>query len=443
MTIVKRLKPRYFYGWNIVGASFLAHLSYAEHHSSMLGFFFKPLGSEFGWSRSSIAAVQTIARVTEALIAPVIGPLIDKYGARVLMPVGAVIVGLSMLGVTQVSTLWQFYLFRGIVVAIGFTLMGALVTDVAINNWFVRRRGRAIAFARLGSNLSNIIFVPVTVFVIASSGWHTMFVVFAVVTWLVVLVPSVIFMRRRPEDMGLHPDGDTPVDDRMQNGEEKPSGMYTTPGEPVWNRREVLTTGSFWLLAASLGISSMAFQGINISLAAYIQDLHYDNTTLAAVMTVRAVIMAAVLPFMGLVAEHAHRVSVRVIPFIIQGLGAFLFLLAGQPVFLWLAVAVYGIGMSGIGVIQGIIWANYFGRFSLGLVRSMGFFVAFGFGAAGPVAMNAVFDITGSYRPAFIVITGLFAAAAFLIGVARPPRPHRYTTADGMTVSSAEILLEE
>jgi len=443
VTIVKRLKPRYFYGWNIVGASFLAHLSYAEHHSSMLGFFFKPLGSEFGWSRSSIAAVQTIARVTEALIAPVIGPLIDKYGARVLMPVGAVIVGLSMLGVTQVSALWQFYLFRGIVVAVGFTLMGALVTDVAINNWFVRRRGRAIAFARLGSNLSNIIFVPVTVFVIASSGWHTMFVVFAVVTWLVVLVPSVIFMRRRPEDMGLYPDGDTPGDDRMQNGEEKPSGMYTTPGEPVWNRREVLTTGSFWLLAASLGISSMAFQGINISLAAYIQDLHYDNTTLAAVMTVRAVIMAAVLPFMGLVAEHAHRVSVRVIPFIIQGLGAFLFLLAGQPVFLWLAVAVYGIGMSGIGVIQGIIWANYFGRFSLGLVRSMGFFVAFGFGAAGPVAMNAVFDITGSYRPAFIVITGLFAAAAFLIGVARPPRPHRYTTADGMTVSSAEILLEE
>ena len=407
----------------------------------MLGFFFNPLGSEFGWSRSGIAAVQTIARVTEALIAPVVGPFIDKYGARVLMPVGAVIVGITMLGVTQISTLWQFYLFRGVVVAIGFTLMGALVTDVAINNWFVRKRGRAIAFARLGSNLSNIIFVPVTVFVIASSGWRTMFVVFAVVTWLVVLIPSVTFMRRRPEDMGLHPDGDVP-DDIIPNNKES-TGVTTVPGEPVWNRREVLTTGSFWLLAASLGISSMAFQGINISLAAYIQDLNYDNTTLAAVMTVRAIIMAAVLPFMGIVAEHSHRVSVRVIPFIIQGLGAFLFLLAEQPVFLWLAVAVYGIGMSGIGVIQGIIWANYFGRFSLGLVRSMGFLAAFGFGAAGPVAMNVVFDITGSYRPAFIVIIGLFAVAALLIGVARPPKPHRYITADGMTVSSAEILLEE
>ncbi|MBL7165822.1 MAG: MFS transporter [Dehalococcoidales bacterium] len=443
MTTTIRRKPRYFYGWNIVGASFLAHLAYAEHYSSMLGFFFKPFGNEFGWSRSSVAAVQTIARVTEALISPIVGPFIDRYGPRVLMPIGAIVVGITMLSVTQISALWQFDLLRGVVVAIGFTLMGGLVTDVAINNWFVRKRGRAIAIGRLGNNLSNIIFVPVTVFVIASSGWRTMFVVFAVVTWLAVLIPSVILMRRRPEDMGLHPDGIAPdTEGNLRNGEEYSEGKLT-PGEPVWNRREVLTTGSFWLLAASLGISSMAFQGINVSLAAYIQDLKYSDATLATVMTVRAIIMAAVLPFMGFVAEYSDRVSVRVIPFVIQGVGAFLFLLAGQPVFLWLAVAVYGIGMSGIAVIQGVIWANYFGRFSLGLVRSLGFLVAFGFGAAGPVAMNVVFDVIGSYRPAFMVIIGLFAAAAFLMGVARPPRPHRYTTADGMTVSAAELLLEE
>ena len=88
MTTTKDRKPRYFYGWHIVGASFLAHLAYAEHHSSMLGFFFRPLQSEFGWSRSALAAVQTIARLVEALFAPVVGPLIDRYGPRVLMPSG-------------------------------------------------------------------------------------------------------------------------------------------------------------------------------------------------------------------------------------------------------------------------------------------------------------------------------------------------------------------
>ena len=428
-TIIRK-KPRYFYGWNIVAASFLAHLAYAEHHSSILGFFFRPFQNEFGWSRSAIAAVQMIGRVTEALFAPFIGPVIDRYGPRLLMPIGAIIVGLAMLAITQINVIWQFYLLRGIVVAIGFTLMGALVTDVAVNNWFVQKRGRAIAIGRLGSNLSNIIFVPVTVFVIATSGWQTMFVIFAIVTWLIVLIPSVIFMRRRPEDMGLHPDG---IDPRSSEGTDS-QNEYPPEGsdlgrEPIWNRREVLATRGFWLLSISFGIASMAIQGINISLAPYIQDLDYNEATLAAVMTVRAIIMATTLPFMGLLAEHSHNVLIRVVPFIIQAVAAFLFLLAGQLPFLWLSTIVYGIGMSGIAVIQGVIWANYFGRFSLGLVRSLAYLITLGSGAIGPLAMNIAFDIHGSYQLAFIVIAGLFATAALLMAIARPPIAQRYATA--------------
>lgn len=425
-------KPRYFYGWNIVGASFLANLAYAEHFSSTLGFFFKPLQKEFGWSRSAMAAVQSIARVTEALMAPVVGPFIDKYGPRALMPIGAIIVGFAMLGVTQINAIWQFYLLRGIVVAIGFTLMGSLVTDVAINNWFIRKRGRALATGRLGSNISNIIFTPLTVFVITASGWRTMFVIFAVVTWLVVIIPSVILMRRRPEDMGLHPDGIEPSTAETESPREKqvsPDSEASLPLEPVWSRREVLKTTTFWMLAASFGINSIAFQGINISLAPYIQDLGYGDAMLATVMTFRAIIMAVALLFMGAFAEHAHRVLVRVIPFVIQGTGVFLFLLAKQPVFLWLAVALYGLGISGVAVIQEVLWANYFGRFSLGMVRSLAYLVAFGLGAIGPIAMNATFDVLGSYRPAFVVIVGLLTMSAFIMAAARPPKIQRYVTA--------------
>jgi len=207
MVDTTKKKPRYFYGWNVVAASFMAHLAYAEHHSSMLGFFFRPFQNEFGWNRSALAAVQTIARVAEAMVAPIVGPFVDRYGSRILMPVGAVIVGLTMLAVTQIDAIWQFYLLRGIIVALGFTLMGNLVTDVAINNWFVRKRGRAVAIARLGSNISNMAFVPLTVFIIGAYGWRTMFVVFAATVSLLVPIPSAILMRRRPEDMGLYPDG--------------------------------------------------------------------------------------------------------------------------------------------------------------------------------------------------------------------------------------------
>ncbi|MBI4296200.1 MAG: MFS transporter [Chloroflexi bacterium] len=434
VTNTKSGKARYFYGWNIVAATFLADLSYAEHYTSILGFFFKPLQNEFGWKRSAIAAVQTIARVTEALVAPVVGPLIDRYGPRVLMPIGGIVVGLAMLAVTQVDAIWQFYLLRGVIVALGFAFMGRMVTDVAINNWFVQKRGRALAIGRLGGNISSIIFIPISVFVIAASGWRTMFVIFAVVTFLVVLVPSAVLMRRRPEDMGLHPDGESKAPNLHLTNDTDLTEATAAP-EPVWNRREVLTTKSFWLLVLCFGIDNMALQGLNISLAPYIQDLGYGDTTLAAVTTFRAIIMAALLPLMGFVAEHTHRVPVRVAPFIIQGVGSFLFLLAGQPVFLWLAVALYGMGGSALGVITEVIWANYFGRLSLGLVRSLGYLIAFGFGAFGPVAMSAVFDLMGTYRPAFGVLTGVFLAAAVVIGIVRPPTARRYATATEMSPS--------
>ena len=423
-------RRRYFYGWNVVAASFLAHLACAEHHSSMLGFFVRPLQNEFGWNRSTIAGVHSLSRVVEALVAPFIGPLVDRYGARPLMPIGAVIVGLAMLGVTQIDAIWQFYLLRGTVVAIGFTLMGNLVTDVAINNWFVQKRGRAVAIARLGSNISNMAFVPITVFVIGASGWRTMFVVFAVITWLIVLVPSLLLMRRRPEDLGLRPDGIGAA--QIPDGDSdpgSPASRAATTREPIWSRREVLATRAFWLLAVSFAVASMAFQGINMSLAPYIQDLGYTDATVALAMTARAAIMAGSLPLMGILVEHSHKLSVRVAPFAVQGIAAILFMLAEEPVFLWMALAVYGIGMSGVGVMQGVIWADYFGRFSLGLVRSLAYLVAFGLGSAGPIAMNTVFDVLGSYKPAFVAIGGLFGMAMLFMAMVHPPRARRHAGA--------------
>ena len=431
--------PRYFYGWNIVGASFLAHLSYAEHHSSVLGFFMRPFQDEFGWSRTQVALVQTIARFVEAGVTFFIGPLIDKYGPRGLMPIGAVIVGLAMMATTQVETIWHFWLLRGVIVAVGFTLMGQMVTNVAVNKWFVRKRGRAIAFAGMGSNIGNVIMTPATVWILAVYGWRTSFVVFAVVTWLVVLIPSAILMRRQPEDMGLLPDGDDPADSPA--AEEQGSGTHDLKPEavaslePVWTRREVMATAAFWLLIVSISVANLAFQGINISLAPYMQDLNYGDALIASIVTFRAVIMAAALPVWGFVGERAHLPWVRVAPFIFQGFGSFLFLLSDNPLFLWLAVIVYGGGFGGVMVVQEVLWANYFGRFSLGLVRGTGFPIVFAFSAAGPIFMNGIFDIVGSYRPAYLMFIGFYAVAAVLLWVVRPPKVKRYATAEELGIA--------
>ncbi len=423
-------KPRYYYGWNIVAASFLANMAYSEHFASTLGLFFKPLQKQFGWSRSALAAVQTIARLTEAAVAPFIGPYIDRHGPRVLMPIGAIITGLTMLGITQINAIWQFYLLRGVVSAIGFTLMGHLVTTVAINNWFVQKRGRALAISRIGIYIGNIICIPLTVYVIGASGWQTMYFIFAVISWLFVLLPAVILMRRRPEDMGLHPDGiEVSTAEAPESSKETDSHVESTSvPEPVWTRREVLMTRSFWLLSICYGVNSLAYQGINISLAPYIQDLGYPDAVLASVMTFRSVIAAVSLLPAGFVAERAYLLSVRVIPFLVLAAGAFLFLLAENPVILWLAASVYALTFSNILIIQDVIWANYYGRLSLGTVRSLALLSTFGFGAMGPIAMNIMYDVYDSYEPAFRVFIVLFLISAVLMTMARKPKPVRYAT---------------
>jgi hypothetical protein len=176
-----------------------------------------------------------------------------------------------------------------------------------------------------------------------------------------------------------------------------------------------------WLLAFGMGVDSLALQGLNISLAPYIQDLDYGEATLATVMTFRAIVMVVALPLVGFVAEHARKASWRVMPFIIQAAGAVIFIQAAQPAFLWLAVGIYGLSVAILGVMIEVVWADFFGRSSLGLVRSMAFLVAFRFGAAGPIAMSAVFDLMHSYRPAFVALAVLLLTTALLTGIVRPP----------------------
>lgn len=435
----QRRRGRYFYGWNIVAASFMAHLAYAEQFSSTLGLFFQPLQKEFGWNRTQIAIVQTISRVVEAGTAPLAGPLVDRFGARTLLPIGALVAGTALVGVTFIESLWQFYVIRGFVAAIGFTLMGNLVTSVAINNWFIRMRGRALAISSTGASISNVVMIPVAVYVIAEYGWREMFWIFAIITWIVVLAPSTILIRRRPEDLGLRPDGvepdapQGPAPTTLMPGQQESASQEQTRQtmpEPVWTRREALRAPAFWLIAGCFAISSLAFQGINISLAPYVQDLGYEEALVAAALTTRAIVMAVTLPVVGLVAERVDVGPVRALPFILQTIGCVLFLFADEVWFLFPALIVYGMGITSLGVTQEVLWANSFGRLSLGSIRSMGFVITFGFGATGPIVMNLIHDHLGSYRPAFLIFIAFFAVSAVLILFLRPPNPPRYARAE-------------
>lgn len=428
-------KPRYFYGWNIVAASFLAHISYAEHTSSLLGLYFNPLNRHFGWSRTAMAGVQTLARLIEGVASPLIGPIIDRHGPRVLMVIGGFIVTLVFLALTQLNNLLQFYLLRGGLLAVGFALAGGLATNTAVSNWFIRRRGRALAIAGMGTQLGNFIMAPLLIWIIATHGWRSSWIVFAILSIAMVVIPSALIMRRRPEDMGLHPDGDTPT----MNSGARDAEQGNTPGiaepvlsalEPVWTRRELLKNPSFWLLVLGLSMAGLAFQGINISVAPYVEDLGFGGGFVATALVLRAAVMFSAGPAWGLLSERANHPAIRSMPYIIQGASCVLFLLAKDAGFLWLAIIVNGLGLAGAHLIQEVLWANYFGRLTLGRVRSTALPIVTAFSAAGPVFMNALFDVTGSYVLAFNICIVIFMVSGISMWIAWPPVANRYARVD-------------
>ncbi len=143
-------RPRVFYGWHIVAASFLANFAYTEQFSAAYGVFITHLAADMGWGRTALAGVKTMARLVEAGMAPIIGPLVDRYGARWIMVAGGSVMAVSFFLASQLQELWQLYLYFGFIGAVGGVCLGGFVTTVTIANWFVLRRGRAVGLATMG-----------------------------------------------------------------------------------------------------------------------------------------------------------------------------------------------------------------------------------------------------------------------------------------------------
>ena len=151
----RKRKP-VFYGWVIVIVAFLSEFVYSIGSSFVFGIFLKPMTAEFGWTRAATVAGLSLNRIAGGLVGPFIGPLVDKkHGARLLMVGGALVAGAGFMALSRIQTLWQFYLIFGIIGALGMAEIGNLVCPTIVAKWFIRRRGRAVAFAISGVTIGG------------------------------------------------------------------------------------------------------------------------------------------------------------------------------------------------------------------------------------------------------------------------------------------------
>jgi MFS family permease len=430
-----------YYGWYIVLASFLASLSYSAQLASVLGIFIKPMTEELGWSRTALAGAQSATRFVEGVVAPFMGRLIDRYGPRPLMIFGGILGGIGFMLLSGVHTLLEFYFLRSVVISIAFASMGYLVTSVAISNWFVRKRGRALALAGMGSSVMSTILPPVAVLAMAQWGWRPLWIAFGAFTLVSVTIPAAIWMRRRPEDIGLRPDGDPPYQAATVSTDPQEEPRHLTahreePLEPVWSRRETLRTQAFWVIIGSYAIAGLSMQGINISLIPLVEDQGFGAGAAALALSIRALLHVVLSPLAGVAADRWDPKAVRSGSFVIQGLAAIFFMIGGSLPVLYFAIFLNALGGTIASVTSEVIWAQLYGRLTLGVVRSLGAPLLTVVSATGPVFMNLIFDLTGSYQLAFGIFVVLFMVSAVAILFLRTPVPSRFARASEYQASN-------
>jgi MFS family permease len=415
--------PKFFYGWTIVAVGFLSHVACAFHLSSTLSVFLKPLTEDLGVSRGLFSLLRSGEILISALMAPFIGVLVDRYGGRWLVAGGALLAGAGFILLSQTTAFWQFLLIRWLLVTVGGVFMCSIVVTVTISRWFVKKRGRAIAIASLGQGMAKVGIPLLAASLFVWLGWRHTWTIFGLLTFALVVVPALVFLRHSPEEMHLAPDGIPGATPRSGAADRRTEAEAAGANDVLWSRGELLRDSTFWLLCVTFGMANIGIAGLNLHVFAYISDIGYPSFIAATVMSIIAFTQLGSTLLWGFVSEVVEVRKATVLMFVIQAAGLAVATATGALLPIYAGFFLYGVGLGGSLVLQEVIWANYYGRASLGAVRGLAVLITFGFGAAGAPFFGFLFDATGSYVLSFVLFVLALLLSAVLSFAARPPIP--------------------
>lgn len=402
-------KPPIFYGWVIVAVGFCS-LAFAYGVRFSFSVFYKAILDEFGWSRADTALIFSINIIVYGVTAPLAGALVDRYGPRKIIPAFALLLGAATAASSLAQEIWHLYLLYGVILAFATSCVGSVPHVGLLSNWFVKKR--ATAFGLLfAANAGSFILASLVEFLIINYEWRAAFLILGAMI-IVIVVPLVsLFERRRPEDMGLRPDGAT--DDAAgaprQNGRRAGEELILDRGwtEVNWTLLRAMKTYRLWLLF----FASFFFYGIGVYLllahqVVFATDLGYAPMFAAFIYSMTGVLSAAGAAC-GFISDRLGREETFAIAVLSTLVGGTLMLLTrdnSSPWMLYLyAVTLgfgYGLGMPTL-VAAG---ADLFQGRSFGAING---FMMMGFGIGGfvgPWLGGLIHDISGSYLWAFVIV---------------------------------------
>jgi sugar phosphate permease len=414
MTSSKLPRFHIFYGWWIVAAGMLCMLLAGGIGFYTFGAFFIPIIDELGWSRTQLSLGMTIASVL-GLAAPLVGSWVDKYGARIVMAIGALITGsaFALLGLTQ--SLWYFYLMCLILASGHFGILNIPVTKV-VSNWFVKRRGLAIGITLTGFGLGGLFMLPLASQLIVIFDWRIAYNILGLII-LVVLIPLSIFViRERPEEMGLLPDcrsADEPV---------KRASIEDAQVGSSWTLSGALRTKTFWLIVGAFSLAYFGTAAVSAHAIPFFQDMGVSPQLAATMLATVTGVSILSRVAAGYITDRVSIKYVTIFALLLQLLALVILLEADSTAIFWAFVVVFGLAMGAMFAVEPLMVSKYFGLTSFGAIYGgLWALEAAGWAGGAPLA-GYIFDVTGSYDLAFIVFIAATLLAMALISLVKPAK---------------------
>jgi len=414
-------QPRVYFGYYIVGAALVAQFIAIGAQASVSSVFFDPMVTDLDWTRTEFTYAQTINRFLMAFAGVWIGVYVDRLGGRPVMVIGAVILSASLFSLSFVDELWQWLLLRGVIFAIGAAMVGNLVVNVTLSKWFVQKRGRAIAVAAMGVSLAGVVWPPLMTWVINQSDWRGGWQAMSIIA-LVILLPAAWFMRRAPEDHGLHPDGLSAEQVRLGGGAAAALDFRNS-----FTRSEALRTTAFYVVVFAFGLGGMGIGVILLHNIPFLTAAGFSREHAAAMSSLMSLLAFIAKPFWGFITDRVEPKYLSSAAFSLAGAGMVVILVGANSGALPVLISGFvllGWGFGGFIPLQETIWGSYFGRRYLGAVRSVAMPFALFLGAGGPLAASFYVDLVDNYDGVFLTVAALWGlGAVMMLFIKRPTKP--------------------
>jgi len=398
-------KPRIFYGYVIVCVVFVI-LAVMWGTLYAFGVYFNALLADFGWTKAMTSGAFSLSVVFLALFAVIAGRLSDRFGPRVVLTVGGLLLGTGCLLMSRIETAWQLYLYYGVIIGVGMST-SFVPPASTVARWFVKRRGMMTGIAVSGLSVGTLVMPPFANWLISVYGWRTAYIVTGV-TVLIAVVSAAQFLRRDPDEIGQLPYGVNELEDRK-----------TSPTD--FSLSEVVHTRQFWMLDVAVLFFGVSLGAVLVHIVPHSIGLGVSpaNAALVLALVGGGGIIGRVV--MGAVCDRIGNKPALVICFCALSTSLFSLLVAEELWGLFLFAIIFGFGYGGISALVSPMLAELFGLRSLGAILGLTASIGGDGGSAiGSVVAGYIFDVTGSYYRAYLICAVISAIGLVLILLLKP-----------------------